>query len=116
MDLAQCGSIRHSGKMQQYQDLKCGTNVPLENCLFYQYKVKQDPNNSNWKFIMNNSKCEDILKQYQNSAFDEVYGTYSDIDKKRIETESKYQRNKKIFIGGMVLLVVLGIVLTKKLK
>ena len=116
MDLAQCGLKRDAGLMQEYEKYGCGKNVTLENCLYYKYRLKQNPNDTKFKILSNNAKCDDVLKAYSTEALEGVYDTYSQIDKKRIETESKYERNKKIFIGGMVLLVVLGIFLTRKAK
>ena len=114
MDLAECGSRRNSGQMQQYKDLGCGTNIPLENCLFYQYKSKQNPNDNSWQTLMDNNKCKELLANNLSATVGGVIDTYSAYDKQRIETESKYQRNKKIFIGGMVFLTVIGIFIIRK--
>jgi hypothetical protein len=114
MDLAQCGLKRSIGKMEQYKDLGCGNNVPLENCKFYQYKLKQNPNDISWQTLMDTNKCRDLLNDNLTSNVKGVIDTYSDYDKNRIEAESKYQRNIKIFIGGMVFLTVIGIFLTKQ--
>jgi hypothetical protein len=114
MNLAQCGLLRSQGKMEAYKDLGCGSNVPLENCMYYQYKLKQTPNDKSLQNLMDNAKCKDVLNQNLNQTLGGVYNIYSELDKQRIETDSKYQRNKKLFFGGMVFLVVVGILLVRK--
>ena len=114
MDLAQCGLKRDVGLMQEYEKYGCGKNVILENCLYYKYKLKQNPNDAKFITLMNNAKCDEILKTYLTETIGGVYDTYSALDKQRIETESKYERNKKIFIGGMVFLTVIGIFIIRK--
>lgn len=114
MDLALCGLKRSINQMQQYKDLGCGTNVPLENCMYYQYRIKQNPNDKSWQTLMDSNNCKDILANNLSATVGGVIETYSDYDKKRIETESKYERNKKIFIGGMVFLTVIGIFVIRK--
>jgi hypothetical protein len=114
MDLAQCGLKRDAGLMQEYEKYGCGKNVTLENCLYYKYRLKQNPNDGRFKSLSDNAKCDDVLKAYLTDTLGGVYDAYSEIDKKRIETESKYERNKKLFFGGMVFLVVVGIFLVRK--
>jgi len=114
MDLAQCGLKRDAGLMQEYEKYGCGKNVTLENCLYYKYKLKQNPNDSKFKTLSDNAKCDDVLKAYLTETVGGVYDTYSTLDKQRIEAESKYERNKKLFFGGMVFLVVVGIFLVRK--
>jgi hypothetical protein len=114
MDLALCGLRRSEGKMEQYNVLGCGSNVPLENCMYYQYRLKQNPTDKSRQNIMNSNNCDDVLKAYVTETLGGVYDTYSALDKQRIEAESKYERNKKIFFGGMVFLVVVGILLIRK--
>jgi hypothetical protein len=114
MNFAQCGLLRKEGKMDLYKGLGCGGNVPLENCAYYQYKLKQTPNDKSLQNLMDNDKCKDVLNQNLNQTLGGVYETYSALDKQRIEAESKYQRNKKLFIGGMVFLTVVGILLIRK--
>jgi hypothetical protein len=114
MDLAQCGLKRDAGLMQEYEKYGCGKNVTLENCLYYKYKLKQNPKDSKFKTLSDNAKCDDVLKAYLTETVGGVYDTYSTLDKKRIEAESKYERNKKLFFSGMVFLVVVGIFLVRK--
>jgi len=113
MELVQCGLRRNRGQMEAYKDLGCGSNVPLENCMYYQYKLKQTPNDKSWQTLMDNSKCKDVLNENLNQTLGGVYDIYSALDKQRIEAESKYERNKKLFFGGMVFLVVVGILLAR---
>lgn len=114
MDLAECGLKRSIGQMQQYKDLGCGTNIPLENCMYYQYKSKQNQNDNNLQNLMVNNKCKELLENNLTNTLSGVIDAYSNYDKLRIEAESKYQRNKRIFIGGMVFLTVIGIFIIRK--
>jgi hypothetical protein len=114
MDLAQCGLKRDAGLMQEYEKYGCGKNVTLENCLYYKYRLKQNPKDSKFMTLSDNAKCDDVLKAYLTETVGGVYNTYSALDKQRIEAESKYERNKKLFFGGMVFLVVVGIFLVRK--
>lgn len=114
MELVQCGLRRSTGQMELYNALGCGGNIPLENCMYYQYKLKQNPNDKSLQNLMDNNNCKDILTQNLNDTIGKVYDTYSALDKQRIEAESRYERNKKIFLGGMVFLTVIGFFLIKK--
>lgn len=114
MDSTLCGLLRDGGKMKEYKAMNCGDNVLLENCSFYNYRLKQNTNNRYWQGWMDDNNCENFLSSNLTKTVSGVYDTYSARDKQRIEEESKYQRNKKIFIGGMVLLTVLGIIIVKK--
>ena len=114
MDLALCGQLKYEGRIKEYDTIKCGSNVALENCSYYKYILKKYPNNQFWQDKMNANKCSDVLSGNLAETISEIYGTYSSLDKQRIEKESKYQRNKKIFFGGMVFITVIGIFLIKK--
>lgn len=114
MDLALCGQLRNDGRMNEYDAINCGSNVPLENCSFYQYKLRQNPNDKGWQTKVNDNKCGDILSGRFTENIGAVYDTFSSLDKKRIQEESKHQRNKKVFIGAMVLLAALGLIAVKK--
>lgn len=114
MDFAHCGLKRDAGLMQQYKDLGCGKDIPLENCLYYQYRLRQNPNDKSWQAKLDKENCKKKLTEYIQDTVKGVYNTYSELDKERIESESKYQRNQKVFFGGMVFLLVVGIFLIKK--
>ena len=114
LDLAQCGLKRDNNQMQQYNDLGCGKNIELENCLYYKYKLEQNPNDSIWQKKIDNSKCNDVFVNDKNNEVGAIYGTYSDIDKSRIEADTKFQTKKRIFLGAMVFLSVVGILIINK--
>lgn len=116
MDLAQCGLRRSEGQLQQYKDLGCGKDVVLENCSYYKYKLAQNPKSTTWQNKFDNEKCKDVLNAHKENVLNQIYNEYTDIDRQRIEKESKYQRNKMLFIGGMVILSVLGIILSRQKK
>lgn len=114
MDYNKCGLLGNTGSVKLYKDFGCGANKELENCSYYQYKLQQNPNDKNFKALMTNFKCVDLLNAKANETIKDVFNTYSSYDKTRIEAESKYQRNVRIFIAGMVFLTVVGILVTIK--
>lgn len=52
--------------------------------------------------------CVKIIEQYRQAELGKVIGKFSELDQTRIESESVYERNQRIFFGGLVL--VAGIV------
>jgi hypothetical protein len=52
----------------------------------------------------NDNNCTQIIEQYRQSELGDVVGKFSALDKARIEAESIYERNKRIFFGGLVLI------------
>ena len=47
--------------------------------------------------------CVQILEKYRQAELGKVVDKFSGLDKVRIEAESIYQRNQRIFFGGLVL-------------
>lgn len=114
MDYNKCGLLGNTGSRQLYVDFGCGANRDLENCSYYQYKLQQNPKDKSFQALMTNFKCVDLLSAKANEAVEDVLTTYSGYDKTRIEAESKYQRNIRIFIAGMVFITVVGIFVARK--
>ena len=114
MDFSKCGLLGNTGSISLYKALGCGVNKDLENCSYYQYKLQQNPNDKNFQALMTNFKCKDLLDAKANEAIEDVFNTYSGYDKTRIESESKYQRNLRIFIAGMVFVTVVGVFIATK--
>jgi len=54
------------------------------------------------------SKCGDKIGEFRAEEVKSILGVYNEMDKKRIEEESKYQAKQRIFFGA---LVVFGAVL-----
>ena len=52
----------------------------------------------------NDNDCTKIIEQYRQQELGDVASKFSALDKARIEEESKYVRNQRIFFGGLVLL------------
>jgi len=59
------------------------------------------------QFADNN--CTQIIEQYRQAELGSVVDKFTNLDKVRIESESIYERNQRIFFGGLVL--VAGIVI-----
>ena len=55
------------------------------------------------------NNCTKIIEQYRQSELGTVIDKFSGLDKTRIEAESIYERNQRIFFGGLIL--VSGIVI-----
>jgi hypothetical protein len=69
---------------------------------------------NNLKAMFNNYGCTAILETERQKDLAQVKEKYADIDENRINTESTYERNKRIFFAGMILLTALGIIITIK--
>ena len=48
--------------------------------------------------------CLQVIEAYRQSELGKVAEKFSDLDKSRIESESIYERNKRVFFGGLVLI------------
>jgi hypothetical protein len=67
------------------------------------------------------SKAKEDFKKYnciseveasRQEVVGNIFSEYSSYDKKRIEAESIYERNKRIFFGGVVLIFGLTLIMT----
>jgi hypothetical protein len=67
---------------------------------------------SNLKINFNKNNCDKVLIQSKLKNVDALISKYSEIDKIRIETESFKQRNNKLILGAVILVVGLLIVAT----
>jgi hypothetical protein len=52
----------------------------------------------------NNKNCTKLIEQYRQQELGDVASKFSALDKARIEEESKYVRNQRVFFGGLVLI------------
>lgn len=52
----------------------------------------------------NDNNCTQVLEQYRQAELGKVIGKFTGLDKARIESESVYERNQRIFFGGLVLI------------
>jgi len=64
----------------------------------------------------NDNDCTKVIEQYRQQELGDVASKFSGLDKARIEEESKYVRNQRIFFGGLVLLsgIVIIFMFSKK--
>jgi hypothetical protein len=119
---------------KQYADGGCGADNLLEECkwreLYMQNLqnsifVNNQQNNigeaSAWTKVLaeetkkfNDLGCNAKIQQSRNVVVEDKLSKYTALDKQRIEAESKYQANKKIFIGVSVLLVAVALVVVIK--
>lgn len=68
--------------------------------------------NSQKKF--NDLNCSKKLLEINKAVLDKTINKYTEFDKERIEAESKYQRNKRMFLGASVLLISLTMLILSK--
>ena len=52
----------------------------------------------------NDNDCTKVIEQYRQQELGDVANKFSTLDKARIEEESKYVRNQRIFFGALILL------------
>ena len=52
----------------------------------------------------NDNNCTQLIEKYRQSELGNVIEKFSGLDKARIEAESIYERNQRIFFGGLVLI------------
>ena len=52
----------------------------------------------------NDNDCTKVIEQYRQQELGNVASKFSALDKARIEEESKYVRNQRVFFGGLVLI------------
>jgi len=121
---------------KQYAEKGCGKDPLMEKCVERELVIQNLQNrisqlnqqnntleSSAWlKVLQEETKkysdlgCNSKIQENRNIVLGEKINKYTTLDKQRIEAESKYQANKKIFIGGSFLLVALAIILVIKVK
>jgi hypothetical protein len=58
--------------------------------------------------------CLIRVEQMKQDTVKEIATTYQELSKERIDTLSIYERNKRVFFGGIVILLALVLVSTNK--
>jgi hypothetical protein len=108
--------------MYDEKELKCiNLNAQLQSLIQLQgasalspFESSSNQYNSNsaiarYRKEFNDNNCTQIIEQYRQSELGNVVGKFSALDKARIEADSIYQRNQRVFFGGLVL--VAGVVI-----
>jgi hypothetical protein len=75
-------------------------------------KLKEALNKAKLDFI--NYNCVAEVEASRQEVVGSIASEFSAYDKKRIEAESIYERNKRVFIGGVILIFGLGLIMTFK--
>lgn len=82
-----------------------------------QSKIEADKKKlSNLKLDFDTYGCVVLLEKDRQKELKEKINKYSELDEQRINTESIYERNKRIFFAGMVLIASLVIMISIKKK
>ena len=120
---------------KSYQDGGCGKDVLLEKCKWIEDYI-QNLRNDNEKnayldgkswIIESNLKtiaekeaelkkldCAKKIEENKQLAVKSTIDKYTTIDEERIQAESKYQANVRVFIGASVLVLALTIILVNR--
>lgn len=84
-------------------------SVSLNYQIDTQKKLLQDMKNE-----YNNNGCISEVESSRQEVVGAIISEYSSYDKQRIEAESIYERNKRVFFGGVVLIFGLALIMTLK--
>jgi hypothetical protein len=121
---------------KQYDNLDCGKNLERTKCFDLQVGIETYNNSmayslktgdtekaellktqrDNLKKQFSDLKCDVTLNKYKLTTVDTLISQYNKLDVTRIEGDSKYKAQQRIFFGGVILLGALTmiIVLGKK--
>jgi hypothetical protein len=73
--------------------------------MYFQYNKISDPKYlQELKKEFNEKGCTKLIEQYRQKELKGVADKFSYLDKIRIEQESKYVRNQRVFFGALILL------------
>lgn len=117
---------------KQYQDGGCGKDVLMEKCFGIEKYIKnlrdsiaESTTQGNLPFVeasypvlvsqknkFSSLGCEKKVEQYKQTFIKTAVDKYTTLDEQRIEAESKYQANVRIFIGVSILVIGLTVILT----
>jgi hypothetical protein len=75
-------------------------------------KLKEALNKAKLDFI--NYNCVAEVEASRQEVVGSIASEFSTYDKERIEADSIYERNKRVFIGGVILIFGLGLIMTFK--
>ena len=84
-------------------------SVSLSYQIDTQKKLLQDMKNE-----YNNNNCISEVESSRQEVVGAIVSEYSSYDKQRIEAESIYERNKRVFFGAVVLIFGLALIMTLK--
>jgi hypothetical protein len=116
-----------------YSDGGCGKDILMEKCLELEATLtnirekesidNQQRDSFSYGYTIASIKknftslgCEKKIEESRQVVVGNVINKYSELDKQRIEADSKYQLKIRIFIGASVLLVGLALMITSKRK
>jgi len=94
------------------QSLNSTTDNPFNINSLTASKLKEALNKAKLDFI--NYNCVAEVEASRQEIVGSIASEFSTYDKKRIEAESIYERNKRVFIGGVILIFGLGLIMTFK--
>lgn len=133
-------AITRSGEInkwkKKYSDEGCGKDILMEKCLEREnyinqiretISVKTQQGNLNYTDAMSKvlfeeknkfSKlgCEKKIEQSRQVAVADTVNKYSELDKQRIEADSKYQVKVRVFMGASIFLIGLTVMIILKRK
>jgi hypothetical protein len=113
-----CLNDKINAYKKEYDSQGCGKNQPIDRCITlkqYINSVQDSIINSNqvdldnqvmqqYKSEYAKIKCDKVFSNYALGQVNEVSDKYKSIDKLRIESASRLERNKRIYFGGLILI------------
>lgn len=130
-ELAQMKTDYDNAK-KQYDNLDCSKNLERSKCFDLQV-LKESMNSSIMYFLKTGDvegaktlqsrldgykkqysdlNCDATLNKYKSTVVDAVINQYNQLDVTRIEADSKYKTQQKIFFGALILLGGLTMIIT----
>jgi hypothetical protein len=121
---------------KDYINAGCGQDVAMEKCFSDQQyidtlsqSIKRFSQMGNLDYVESNtpillqktkefnaSNCNNLIAKRKQIFLDSEINKYQSLDSQRINAESKFQANKKFFIGASVLLIGVTLILVIKSK
>jgi hypothetical protein len=94
-----------------YEKCKCIDKIKSSlELLAKNNPAKYDANLDIYKNKYSQNKCADVFKNYIATNQEDIYNSVTQADKERIESQSKKERNQRVFIGVAVLVVAIGMI------
>lgn len=126
--------IDYENQKKLYESSECINNFEKNKCQYFEKRIASLQATNNADFIIDNPKqskelenridafkeeykklnCDAVINKLRGEYISEVTNIFNTLDKKRIQSTSIYERNKRVIFGGVVL--ILGIALIMNFK
>jgi hypothetical protein len=94
-----------------YEKCKCIDKIKSSlELLAKNNPAKYNANLDIYKNKYSQNKCADVFKNYIATNQEDIYNSVTQADKERIESQSKKERNQRVYIGVAVFVVAIGMI------